>query len=301
MREVKSKKNIQKNSKKVKKNSKQKQQNKKEQEVVIQNNIIEQDEISEFDDGSFSVGLHDSEDYSQINDYGAEIQEQDDYEYAILYFNKAIELAPEKDQAYYYKSLSLHKLNQQEKALKYIRKALEIDPENEDSQDLQSKILKKMKRQGQDIKIAKKKKNEYAKQLQRAFILQDLRQYLKAIGSYNEILTFDIDQQMKESVLLNKGISLGLINRYEEELACYNKLIKLNPKNPEVYYQKGLCLQHLNGYRKSLELFQQTLQINPNHVKANNCRNEVLKHLEIISKTKHIVKKGSCVKKKNKK
>lgn len=66
----------------------------------------------------------------------------------------------------------------------------------------------------------------------------------------------------------NKGYSLASFDRYEEEIACYNKAIKINPQNAEFWYNKGCALINIKQYQEAIICFETTIRISPSHVDA---------------------------------
>ena len=56
---------------------------------------------------------------------------------------------------------------------------------------------------------------------------------------------------------LNKGNSLANLKKFEEAIACYDEVIKKNPKYPSVFRHKGMALQKLGRDKEAKHCFTQ--------------------------------------------
>ena len=67
------------------------------------------------------------------------------------------------------------------------------------------------------------------------------------------------------------GNCLFKLERYEESIAMYNKVIELDPLCYMVYYNKGLnyfyeigkCLEELNRYEEAIEMMDKVIELEP--------------------------------------
>ena len=64
-------------------------------------------------------------------------------------------------------------------------------------------------------------------------------------------MVLDIDSSNAEA-WLKKAPILDIFNRKEQELNCYDRVIRLNPDNVEAWYQKCRLLRELNKEEKEI-------------------------------------------------
>ena len=77
------------------------------------------------------------------------------------------------------------------------------------------------------------------------------------------------DREELEGLELNiKGVALGDLGRYEEEILCYDKALQIDPKFVEAWYNKGVVLGYLDRYEEAILCFDKALQIDPKYVDA---------------------------------
>jgi tetratricopeptide (TPR) repeat protein len=62
---------------------------------------------------------------------------------------------------------------------------------------------------------------------------------------------------------LNRGVALGNMKRYKDEIECYKKAIKLNPSYAIAYYNKGLALINLHRQEEANNCFKKAKELNP--------------------------------------
>jgi tetratricopeptide (TPR) repeat protein len=60
------------------------------------------------------------------------------------------------------------------------------------------------------------------------------------------------------------------MDKPEEALKCYDKVIDINQDNDEAWTNKGNAYRALNKPDEALKCFNQALQINPDNIEAKN-------------------------------
>lgn len=75
--------------------------------------------------------------------------------------------------------------------------------------------------------------------LQQGKSLEDQGKYEEAIACYDKVIEIDSNN---EEAWSSKGFSLHSLGRYEEALACYDKAMEINPDNFEIYLYKQITL-----------------------------------------------------------
>ena len=66
------------------------------------------------------------------------------------------------------------------------------------------------------------------------------------------------------------GIKLYNEKKYTEAIAEYSKVIEIDPKDSEAYYNRGVAYAKLGKYDLALADFEKTLELDPNNQKAKN-------------------------------
>ena len=62
-------------------------------------------------------------------------------------------------------------------------------------------------------------------------------------------------------VLYWRGFILEMLGDFQGALECYNKIIKLNPEDPEVWNAKGNILSEMNRTEEALECYDKALEL----------------------------------------
>ncbi len=63
--------------------------------------------------------------------------------------------------------------------------------------------------------------------------------------------------------LLNKGVALGSLRRYNEAIDCYDKAIRINPEFAYAWHNKGTALDNLGNYNEAITCYDKVIGINP--------------------------------------
>jgi tetratricopeptide (TPR) repeat protein len=66
------------------------------------------------------------------------------------------------------------------------------------------------------------------------------------------------------STLIEKGIALFELGKYEESLIYFDKAISVQPGDLSALYNKGFALRNLGRYEKAISYFDKAIEINPN-------------------------------------
>ncbi len=183
---------------------------------------------------------------------GYSFVEKSDYVKAIECFDKALELNPRNQEAWYNKGVCLGKLEKYEDAATCFDKALELNPRNQEAW--------------------------YNKGL----ILRKLEKHEDAATCFDKAL--ELNPKYQEA-WYNKGLILGKLEKHEDAATCFDKALELNPRNQEAWYNKGLILGKLKKNEEAIECFDKALELNPNFREAfinkDICVNELERALEL--------------------
>ena len=81
----------------------------------------------------------------------------------------------------------------------------------------------------------------------------------------------------EESIaFLKQGAEKALKGDYPGAILEYNQSRRLNPNNPEVYYNRGVAYYYLGKQQQALQDFNQTIQLDPKFAEAYGNRGELL-------------------------
>jgi tetratricopeptide (TPR) repeat protein len=60
-----------------------------------------------------------------------------------------------------------------------------------------------------------------------------------------------------------KGMALNALNKSDEAIKAFDKVIEIDPRNSDVWTGKGFVLNILNNYDKVIKAFDKAIEINP--------------------------------------
>ena len=106
--------------------------------------------------------------------------------------------------------------------------------------------------------FSKKEKNQ-KKLKNRGIALTNHGMYGKALVCYNKALKLN---PKDGEVWVNKGSVLGSLGKHEEAIACYDKALKLNPNDDEIWFNKACSESKLNNKIKSIEYLRRAIELN---------------------------------------
>jgi len=70
-------------------------------------------------------------------------------------------------------------------------------------------------------------------------------------------------QELETLEMVNKGASLGDLGKPQEEIACYDKALEINPRLAGAWNNKGTALANLRKLQEAITCFDRALDINP--------------------------------------
>lgn len=205
------------------------------------------------------------------------------YEEAIKFFDKTININPNCSNAYIDKGIALDALTKYQEAVKNYDIALSIDNANIRIFINKASTLYLMKKYEDSIiecdKGLKLKKHSHLYNMKGAS-LATLGKHNEAIENYNKAIEqepnyFDPYQ--------NKFCPLFKLGRYEEALESINNTIELKPNHSKIdvmYTNKALVLSKLGRCEEVLESLDKALTLNPNNKTAIDGKNRVLELLK---------------------
>lgn len=150
----------------------------------------------------------------------------------------------------YWRGFILEVLNAYDEALEVYDKLVKIDGENPEVWNARGNLLTDMGKPteaiesfNKSVKLSLNDSGVDADSLNRmgnAYI--DLGQFDKALDCYNAAIDIEKDNT---DFLLNKGVVLMELHKFEEAVASFDKVLAKNPNNEDAFFLKEECLENL--------------------------------------------------------
>ncbi len=190
------------------------------------------------DEGKYAglVDLQIENMWGQLINKGAELYNQDDYENAMVYFEKSSVLKPEDTTAYYYAGIAAQQHENYEAALRNYYKLVDLDYHNE---DIYSSMIYLERAHNED--------NEAALE-----VLTKAREHFPE----NEAL-------MKEEINL-----LIITEKTDEAKAKLQDAVKAEPDNANLYYNLAYLSEQTGENDQAVEYYKKAVEIDPEYFDA---------------------------------
>jgi len=168
---------------------------------------------------------------------------EEDYENAIISYDKALTLQSEFHIAWYGRGLALNYLGRYEEAIASYDKAIEI------------------------------KSDFYEAWYRRGITLRKSGRYQEALKSYEKAIEI---QPSSYEAWNNRGSMLGKTGHYHEALRSFEQALEIWEEYSVAWYGRGVALYYLGDYKKSISSIDQALEIEPDDAVAWHFRGLVL-------------------------
>jgi Tfp pilus assembly protein PilF/uncharacterized alpha/beta hydrolase family protein len=152
------------------------------------------------------------------------------YEYAIIYYGKALELFPNNKTAYINRGTAYAKKGLFIKAIDDFSKALEIDPENSVSYN------------------------------NRGFTWEKRGYYNRALEDFNKALNINL---YSIDALNNRGCIWIIKGKPDKAIDDFNKILELDKKKDIAYYNRGYAWIEKKRIKKAIDDVQNALKLKP--------------------------------------
>lgn len=163
----------------------------------------------------------------------------EEYDMALMYYNKAIELNFNLSEAYYNRGNVFNVLKEYDKAILDYSKAIELNPNDADAYN------------------------------NRGIVFSNLKEYNKAILDYNKAIELNPNEAKSYN---NRGNVLNVLKEYNKAILDYNKAIELNPNDADAYINRGVVFYDIKEYDKAILDYNKAIELNPDYVDAYNNR-----------------------------
>ena len=188
--------------------------------------------------------------YDYLGDFEHEKSNYDkageQYEHAIINYEKAIQLNPNNADYYYnrgntyfklgrYKGYAESWLRPYENAILDYSKVVQFNPKDADAYN------------------------------NRGVAYNNLRQYEQAIQDFDKVIQLDPNYAMAYN---NRGFAYGNLDQYEQAIKDFDKAIQLNPNYSDSYRNRALNYMLLGNFKQAIQDLDKAIQLNSNGVEG---------------------------------
>ena len=205
-------------------------------------------------------------------------------EEAIAAYDQALQIKPDKHEAWNNRGNALHDLGRCEEAIAAYDKALQIKPDKHKAWNSRGNVLVNLGRYEEAIaaydKTLQIKPDNHEAWHNRGSAMGILGRYEEALAAYDKVLQTKPDAQ---NVVDNRGVVLTRLGQYEKALTAFNQAIELEPNNLQSQINRGILFAWMGRYAEGIETCDGILQANPNHVDAlygKACCNALQKNID---------------------
>ncbi|MFP4298101.1 MAG: CHAT domain-containing protein [Spirulinaceae cyanobacterium] len=195
---------------------------------------------------------------------GVQFYEQEAYQQAIQYWEKAIAIEPNYYQAWSNRGLALKNLGAWAEALESYDQALEIEPNYSKAWYNRGIALDVLRRYDDAIssfdRVLAQDGDDFRAWYNRGNSLQQCQRYEEAIASYDEALA---RQPELEKAWYERGNAYRQLQNPVGAIASYDKAIALTAEDPEIWYSRGQALIEAQKQEEAIASFDRALQLKP--------------------------------------
>ncbi|NHJ40056.1 MAG: tetratricopeptide repeat protein [Asgard group archaeon] len=172
----------------------------------------------------------DSTNLEALANLGKILYDQEDFNEAIKYFNRALEIAPHDTWILFHIALSFSNINDLEQAIIHYKEFLAIEPEN-------TNVWYNL-----------------------ALMYSGKQDFSKAEETYRTLLEI---KPTDLSAWLNLGNVLDAQNKVDEAIDAYREAVVRDPTYIKAYYNLGLLLERIERNKEAEKIYQEAFENNP--------------------------------------
>jgi tetratricopeptide (TPR) repeat protein len=202
--------------------------------------------------------------------------DSEEYENAIVSYDKAIKQKTDYADAYYNRGVTYGKLGESEKAIADYSKAIELKPDYAKAYNNRGCTyddLGESEKAIADYSKAIELKSDYADAYNnRGNAYNCIGESEKAIADYSKAIELKPDYAVAYN---NRGTIYSRIGESEKAIADYSKAIELKPGYAEAYYNRGVIYAGLGESEKAIADYSKVIELNPKDKEAYEARAKV--------------------------
>ncbi|MBF0358170.1 MAG: tetratricopeptide repeat protein [Magnetococcales bacterium] len=205
-----------------------------------------------------------------INLLGVVAQRSNRHDFAVLQFQRGLDIAGGSAMLLYNLGISLELLGQYGEAVDAFRSAIELQPDNITALGSLGAILKKQGKLDLALpcyeKIVALRPLDSHVHYNLGNILSQIGKLDAAVASYNLALTIKPDCV---DTLNNLGNTLVEQGKLSEALKCFEKESEIDPDSPDCHFNIGNTLKKQGRVSQAVASYKKALDINPDYVDAH--------------------------------
>ncbi|MEO9320332.1 MAG: tetratricopeptide repeat protein [Nitrososphaera sp.] len=188
-----------------------------------------------------------------------------DYERAIIFYDRILEINPKHIVSLTRKGISCMKLRRIEDAKNCFNQVISIENDNVEALDYIERLNQLAETSDEVPEKGSSLKKETSDPKFSSFCEQGLRSFQQ--GDYSAAARY-----YGHAIKLNpenddawnyKGIALHEFGKYNQAIKCYENALELNPKYDDAWNYKGLALYDLHKYNQAIKCYDKALELNP--------------------------------------
>ena len=192
-----------------------------------------------------------------------------DYKLAIKDFNEANSLAPKNADVYYNRGLAYFKIGDYKSAIQNFNEATDLKLRPAKIYLNRGRAYLKIKNDSlamQDFKEAIKLKPDFVEAYNnRAIILDRQGEHALVMQDLNMVIELDPN---REELYYNRGLAYAKQEESDLAIADFNKAIELNPNTERAHKQRGIAYARKGNYNFAIRDFNKAIELNPNDAAA---------------------------------
>ncbi|KKN63925.1 hypothetical protein LCGC14_0496980 [marine sediment metagenome] len=193
------------------------------------------------------------------------------YNEAIEYFGKAVEIDPNDKHSWFYQGMCFFKIEEFNQSIQCYQKVLEIDSNDKQVWFYKGLSFYRLERYNNSIECYNSALESNPKDSQIWFYKgvssHLLNDYEYALECFNKVIKFDpefLDAWNKKAVVYYD------LEEFPKAIVCCEKVIKIEPNNKQALYNMGISLLNLEKYNQAIQIFEKTIKIYPDFRQARN-------------------------------
>ncbi len=206
--------------------------------------------------------------------------EKKNYEGAVEYLTKALEIRPDYRMALYYRGTAYLYLRKYDKSLKDFADLIELAPNFPDAYNSRGLCYSNMgeyKKAAKDFQRAASKDSTFAQAyLNLGDVYFSLREPKQAVEAFSKAIELS---KAKPETYLRRGASYYLLDKHKEAAEDYTKAIEMGVNGAQVYYNRANAYFKLGEYKKAVEDYSEVIKRDSLDIEALN--NRALAYKEI--------------------
>lgn len=186
--------------------------------------------------------------------------DRDNWKLAEFYYRESVRLQPDNAQNLYNLGLVALKQGKKEESISLFKRALDSGTNDPEIYIKQGEALESLNMPSLALESYRKALAIQPSNLDALFAMGDLLyrrgDYIQAEEAFRKIISITPGDSYTEAALVNLGILLDEMQRYSEAISSLERVLELNPKNYNAYYNLGMVYLHSGQGSRAIQYWQ---------------------------------------------